>query len=60
MLTAMIPVCSLAITSELGRCDRINAAPYSRCESNLATRSLYDERPTYLAGTATGGGIGSG
>jgi hypothetical protein len=39
MLTAMIPVCSLAITPELGRCDRINAAPYSRCESNLATRS---------------------
>ena len=38
MLTAMIPVCSLAINPEPGRCDCNNAVPYSRCGSHSAAQ----------------------
>ena len=60
MLTAMIPVCSLAINPEPGRCDRNNAVPYSRCGSNSAAVMCMMSGPIYLARTANGRDIGKG
>ena len=65
MLTAMIPVCSLAINPEPGRCDRNNAcrtpgAGAIRRQSCVCGSHVYDERPTYFARTANGRDIGKG
>jgi hypothetical protein len=59
MLTAMILVCSLAITPELGRCDRNNAVQVLQMPEQFGSPvACAMHGQAYLAGTSIGQNIG--
>jgi hypothetical protein len=59
MLTAMVLVCSLAVTPDLSRCDRNNAVHVLQVPEQFNTAMMCMMRSqAYLAGTAIGRDMG--
>ena len=58
MLTAIVLVCSLAVTPDLRACDRNNAVPVVQVPEDFATPAMCAMRgQAYLAETSIGQGL---